>query len=157
MERPSKWVNGIARTSQHIYKDTDTHTYTNIPSDIFENQSIHKHHSHRAAAAAAVNINISAKNHASFPSKRRDVSNLVADGYKTYTNMRILIDICTQDARCSFVHLFIHTFVCLVPHLVLALFHAILSPYDVCILQMCLYSASPLLRDTGANIYMYRI
>lgn len=29
------------------------------------------------------------KNHAFFPSKRRDVSNLVADGYKTYTNMRI--------------------------------------------------------------------
>lgn len=42
-----------------------------------------------AVTVAAANINISAKNHAFFPSKRRDVSNLVADGYKTYTNMRI--------------------------------------------------------------------
>lgn len=90
-----------------------------------------------AVTVAAANINISAKNHAFFPSKRRDVSNLVADGYKTYTNMRI-------DRH-------MHTG-CLNWTLKLTLGPHLLSLSCVCV---CVFAdvavASPLLRDTGAK------
>lgn len=50
------------------------------------------------SVAVAANINISPEKPRLLSLERRDVSNLVADGYKMYTNMRIDRHMHTQDA-----------------------------------------------------------